>query len=373
MRGTRIRGVCTVISNCPEADSAAKRGVTPTTCGFYHSRIPIVCCPENKSPRPSENSFTNVDKNQNQGFTFPNTQQPSQTNRFTSRSDEKCTRYSKLVMGVVNAVPLVTDPEEVSIDVVKCDHNGVPLIVGGSPASPGEFPFMAAIGFNTDDGVGWYCGGTLISENFVLTAAHCASSRFYGDPIKIRLGDIDLTRNDDGAEYKEYNIQEIKVHEQYKPPTHYHDIALIKTFSEVKFTNFIRPACLWTKYEINHNVTIATGWGRTGYLENQSDKLLKVPLNVFDNSVCTRSYATDVSRLPSGISSSMLCAGELAGGRDTCQGDSGGPLIVSNSRNRCISYIVGITSFGKGCGGANLPAVYTRISSYLPWIEQNIW
>ncbi|KAK4871702.1 hypothetical protein RN001_015826 [Aquatica leii] len=372
MRGTNVQGICTLISNCPEADNKAKQGVTPTTCGFFHSRTPIVCCTERLFPRPNENSFLDP---QEEGFLFPDSNERESTpiERFVSKSEEKCIEYSKLVTGVVNAVPLVTDPEEVSIDVVKCDHNGVALIVGGSPASPGEFPFMAAIGYNTDDGIGWLCGGTLISEYFVITAAHCANSRFYGAPITIRLGDIDLKRSDDGTEYVDYDIQDIKVHEQYKPPTHYHDIALLKTVKEVKFTNFIRPACLWSKFEIDHNISVATGWGKTGYLDNQSDKLLKVALNIFENSVCSKAYTTDSLRLPNGIISNMLCAGELAGGKDTCQGDSGGPLIVSNPKNRCISYIVGITSFGKGCGGANVPAVYTRISQYLPWIEKHIW
>ncbi|KAF5272857.1 hypothetical protein FQR65_LT00453 [Abscondita terminalis] len=374
MRSTNVRGVCTLISDCPEADNKAKQGITPTTCGFFHSRTPIVCCTEKKPSRPHDNSFFINEKPQEQSFLFPEDDEGlMQTSRFVSKSEEKCTEYSQSVVGVVNAVPLVTDPEKVSIDVVKCDYNGLALIVGGSPASPGEFPFMVSIGYNTDEGIGWLCGGTLISKYFVVTAAHCANSRFYGVPIKIRLGDIDLKTNDDGAEYSEYEIQDIKIHEQYRPPTHYHDIALLKTSIEVRFTNFIRPACLWNKFEIDHNVSIATGWGKTGYLDKQSDKLLKVALNIFENSVCAKTYATDSLRLPNGILPNMMCAGELAGGKDTCQGDSGGPLIVSSSRNRCISYVVGVTSFGKGCGGVNVPAVYTRISHYLPWIENHIW
>ncbi|CAG2062816.1 unnamed protein product, partial [Timema podura] len=78
---------------------------------------------------------------------------------------------------------------------------------------------------------------------------------------------------------------------------------------------------------------------------------------------------TKTNALAQGILPSMLCAGELAGGKDTCQGDSGGPIQISNKNNHCIHYIIGVTSFGKFCAGKNAPGVYTRVSYFLPWIE----
>lgn len=77
--------------------------------------------------------------------------------------------------------------------------------------------------------------------------------------------------------------------------------------------------------------------------------------------------------LPSGIITSQLCAGELNGGKDTCQGDSGGPIQIVKNNPYCMYDIVGVTSFGKFCGFKNSPAVYTKVSYYIPWIESIVW
>nr|CAD7261909.1 unnamed protein product [Timema shepardi] len=109
--------------------------------------------------------------------------------------------------------------------------------------------------------------------------------------------------------------------------------------------------------------------------EDPSDILLKVSLSIIPNNQCNQLYHSEskTNELAQGILPSMLCAGELAGGKDTCQGDSGGPIQISNKNNRCIHYIIGVTSFGKFCAGKNAPGVYTRVSYFLPWIESIVW
>ena len=149
---------------------------------------------------------------------------------------------------------------------------------------------------------------------------------------------MDFTRSDESL-HADYQISQIIAHPDYKYPLKYNDIALISTTTTIRFTKFIRPACLNTKATVSQTVGIATGWGKLGmfllvYVEKQrrylnvklflefsgdnSKKLMKVALNLYDNSECSRSYRND-KNLPRGISSSMLCAGELSGGRDTCQ------------------------------------------------------
>lgn len=102
---------------------------------------------------------------------------------------------------------------------------------------------------------------------------------------------------------------------------------------------------------------------------------MKVNLNIIPNGDCEKYFKRekDTGQLKHGINDQMLCAGELKGGKDTCQGDSGGPLQVVLAEPYCMYSIVGIVSFGKFCGFANQPAIYTRVSKYIPWIEKTVW
>lgn len=98
---------------------------------------------------------------------------------------------------------------------------------------------------------------------------------------------------------------------------------------------------------------------------------MKVSLSIYDNKLCADAFAGHRS-VRSGVQASQLCAGNVAGGYDTCQGDSGGPLQITDQGNHCVFYVFGITSIGQGCG-AELPAIYTRVASYLSWIEPIVW
>jgi secreted trypsin-like serine protease len=95
---------------------------------------------------------------------------------------------------------------------------------------------------------------------------------------------------------------------------------------------------------------------------------MKVTLNIYSNDECAK-----VMTPREKVLNSMLCAGLLEGGKDTCQGDSGGPLQVVLEEPYCMYSIIGVTSFGKFCGFANSPAIYTTISSFIPWIENIVW
>lgn len=117
---------------------------------------------------------------------------------------------------------------------------------------------------------------------------------------------------------------------------------------------------------------IATGWGLIDFGADRSDDLLKVLLNIYPLTECRR-FFEQTRKIPNGIVESQLCAGNRGGRQDTCQGDSGGPLQVVTPGNNCIYHVIGLTSFGKSCGLSNSPGVYTRISSYLDWIESVVW
>lgn len=150
-----------------------------------------------------------------------------------------------------------------SFEVPKCD-NIVKLIVGGNVTKPGEFPHMAAIGWRRGNIETFDCGGSLISDRYVLTAAHCYLELDGQLPSFVRLGDQNLVRQDDGAHPKDVDILTFIRHPNFKRSQGlYNDIALVKLEESVKFTNFIRPACLYDREQVATEQAIATGFGLT--------------------------------------------------------------------------------------------------------------
>lgn len=288
-------------------------------------------------------------------------------------SETKCNEYAKLATSQIVALPLVPTPEPVHVDIPKCDFSSVPLIVGGEEAKFKEFPHMVALGYLENGSIDWKCGGSLISEYFVLTAAHCAPRN--NPPTIARLGGLNLKASNEGVQPINYLVVEIIRHPDYKAPAKYNDIALLKLDRHVEFNEAIRPACLYTTDTFAVNKTVATGWGKIDYAEKKSDNLLKVVLSIIDNNLCNELYQSDgvTRQLKNGIVPSMMCAGELEGGKDTCQGDSGGPIQITRPDNQCTYSIIGVTSFGKFCAAKNAPGVYTRVSSFVPWIESTVW
>jgi secreted trypsin-like serine protease len=104
-----------------------------------------------------------------------------------------------------------------------------------------------------------------------------------------------------------------------------------------------------------------------------SNTLQKAIVDVVDNLLCATNYNSSI-KVTDGITLDILCAGDSRNwAKDTCQGDSGGPLQIIHPNNSCIYQVIGITSFGKGCATINIPAVYTRVSHYVQWIEKNVW
>lgn len=102
--------------------------------------------------------------------------------------------------------------------------------------------------------------------------------------------------------------------------------------------------------------------------EIASKNLMKVLLTVYPNEDCSKSLS-----IKSKMLDGTLCAGQMAGGKDTCQGDSGGPLQIVLEKPYCMYSIVGVTSIGKFCGFANTPGIYTKVSDYVSWIEEMVW
>uniref|UniRef100_A0A182XW56 Peptidase S1 domain-containing protein n=1 Tax=Anopheles stephensi TaxID=30069 RepID=A0A182XW56_ANOST len=256
--------------------------------------------------------------------------------------------------------------------------NKIPVvgaIVGGESANDGEYPHMVALGRSClyPDGGGcvggyeWFCGGSLISDRFVLTAAHCAHVGMSNPPTVVQLGAQDLRQP-----ALIVAVRAIVQHPGYGGILSYNDIALIELSSPI---TTIQPAYLWPSETLPENVPlIATGWGKVGHFEEPSMTLQRVHIPIVPNNQCNQLLYRN-RRLRHGVLPTQLCAGDPHGGKDTCEGDSGGPLqmklpLAGANGKASLYYIVGITSNGGICGTVNRPGLYTRVSSYVGWIEQ---
>ncbi|KAL1375531.1 hypothetical protein pipiens_004646 [Culex pipiens pipiens] len=243
-----------------------------------------------------------------------------------------------------------------------------PFGISGLPARLYEFAHMGAIGWSQPNGtVDWRCGGSLIWDNFVLTAAHCAIDYRNVAPDVVRFGDLNIF-TEEGDEYaQQIGIAKFIRHPGHRFSSHYHDIALIQLERNVTINETVLPACLWTDMEVRFKRMDAVGWGKVGFSGEQSPELLKMGLSPVSNEECGKVFnKANNRRLRTGLQEYHICASDEKA--DTCEGDSGGPLQVKLMHNmRETPFIVGVTSFGLPCSPEN-PGVYTRVASYVDWI-----
>ncbi|XP_057586018.1 transmembrane protease serine 11B-like protein [Hippopotamus amphibius kiboko] len=226
-------------------------------------------------------------------------------------------------------------------------------IKGGSTAQEGEWPWQASLKKNGQH----YCGASLISERYLVTAAHCFKNTQDPRNYTVSFG------TKVSPPYMQHYIQQIIIHEDYIKGEHHDDIAVIVLTEKVLFKNDIHAVCLPEATQIfpPGEGVVVTGWGALSYDGKYPVLLQKAPVKIIDTNTCNAKEAYNGM-----VEDTMLCAGYMEGNIDACQGDSGGPLVHPNSRN--IWYLVGTVSWGADCGAINKPGVYTRVTSYRNWI-----
>ncbi|XP_077290821.1 transmembrane protease serine 9-like [Arctopsyche grandis] len=361
-------GVCKYLSECKKAqEQLNKNGINPTICSSSGSQS-VVCCPnddpiKNTTPAKSAVSLTHKECD------FP--KDAITVSRTGQKAWDKCIDLAESVFPCVSLDP---SSNALKIRMDTCQHTGVELIIGGTATTPNEFPHQAQLGYDneTKNGIEWnLCGGTLISEQWVMTTAHCHFSRNSREYVKyVWLAHEDLDK------YPEYlfNVVERVIHPEYRAPSIYNDIGLLKLDKKVKYSEKIRPACLHVGNQINDQKAIATGWGITdNKFGNKSDALLKVTLDKFSYEECSQVYRPERKSINGIRNDTQICYGGKTEAKDTCQGDAGGPLQIYNYGVHCTYTVIGITSVGRSCGIVNMPAVYTRVSAFVPWIESVVW
>ena len=237
--------------------------------------------------------------------------------------------------------------------------NRASRIVGGVQTEVNEYPWQA--GMVSRGGTRTFCGGTVINNRYVLTAAHCTAGQ-RASRIQVLLREHRIGTSDGEMRF---NVEQIIDHPSYTSASGTgYDFSLLKLSSTIDFSNLdnkVAPACLPTGGDFADVDAIVSGWGTTSSGGSQATALREVTVQTMTNAECRRAYGST-------INSSMLCAGVDGGGKDSCQGDSGGPLVTDVSGRYTL---IGVVSWGAGCGDAGFPGVYARVTEVTSWIEQN--
>ncbi|XP_059181148.1 chymotrypsin-like protease CTRL-1 [Centropristis striata] len=247
--------------------------------------------------------------------------------------------------------------------VAPLNTKGDTRIVGGENATAGSWPWQVSMHFSSAGFNSHICGGTLISDQWVLTAAHCIISNSLS-VWTLYLGRE--TQSGTNAHEVSRTVSKIIVHPDYNNTLLNNDIALMKLSSAVTFTSYIKPVCLAGNSSQFHNSTPcwATGWGKLGKNESLPALLQEVQVPVIGEKQCSCNYIPEPD---ANITGKMICAGQENKG--ACQGDSGGPLQCKQD-SKWIQ--AGVTSFGVPCALAGFPEVYARVSEFQTWIMDQV-
>ncbi|XP_043454331.1 kallikrein-8 [Prionailurus viverrinus] len=223
-------------------------------------------------------------------------------------------------------------------------------VLGGQECEAHSQPWQTAL----FQGVRLLCGGVLIDDNWVLTAAHCKKQKY-----TVRLGEHSLKKKDSSEQ--EMAVAQSIPHPCYNSSSedHSHDLMLIRLRGQASLGPQVKPINLADHCPQAGQKCTISGWGTvTSPRENFPDTLNCAEVEIFPLKKCKDVY-------PGEVTDGMICAGD-SNGADSCQGDSGGPLV-------CDGVLQGITSWGSDpCGRPERPGIYTNICRYLDWIKKTI-
>ncbi|KAL7286311.1 hypothetical protein TKK_0019271 [Trichogramma kaykai] len=239
----------------------------------------------------------------------------------------------------------------------------VARINGGENALPGEFPYQISLQINYVGHKSHSCGGSILNENWVLTAAHCVYQISQYAKTYVLSGKHSIYRIE--RTEQENLVEKIVVHENYSGKIGPNDIALLKLRSPLIFNEHVKPIDLPSKNSEVEGEVILSGWGAVhSHGRDTPDILQKATLTTIGLDVCNKAVEKYGDTK---VVSSNICTGPITGGISACQGDSGGPLVKEKNGK---AQLVGVVSWGViPCGFVGAPSVYTKVSSYIDWIE----
>ncbi|NXI37847.1 TRY1 protein, partial [Galbula dea] len=220
-------------------------------------------------------------------------------------------------------------------------------IVGGYTCAANSVPYQVSLNSGYH-----FCGGSLISREWVVSAAHCYKSR-----IQVQLGRTNLGITESTQQL--ISAAKIIRHPGYSASTLDNDIMLIKLATPAQLNKAVQTIPLPTSCVTTGTTCLISGWGNTlSSGSNYPDKLQCLKAPVLSSSTCSDAYPGQITR-------NMMCVGFVEGGKDSCQGDSGGPVV-------CNGQLQGIVSWGIGCAKKGYPGVYTRVCNFVSWVQQTM-
>ncbi|KAG6461524.1 granzyme B(G,H) [Manduca sexta] len=272
-----VEGTCISIYKCQSVILDIRDKKPPPTCGFQGNN-PLVCCTDCIEDRVANISYAVIDK----------------AAGLLWKRDKK---FWDVCVDYIHTLPyecklhVTSDVKKKWFAEEKCYH--IVLLprapAGGEDTKRGEKPFMVLLGYGPNvDSAQWLCGGSLISDRFILTAGHCVAATSLGP---VRFAALGVWKRDEPKElWQQHIIQKIIPHPEYRPPHKYNDIALLKTEKRVEFTPTLLPACLHSGEYNPYRSGEAYGWGYLGPNKPLANILQKVTLTEFTEKECALRY-----------------------------------------------------------------------------------
>lgn len=269
-------------------------------------------------------------------------------------------RRAVTVMGLCGAlVPALLGCTDVPNDETTDETIGETAqeVIGGTEAIAGEFPWQVQLSI---PGFSHWCGGSVIDNDWVLTAAHCVSGRTASD-FTARAGLQRRSAPDSNVQTR--GVRRIIRHPSYNPATIENDIALLELATPLTYTPRVQSISIRSSDAAAGTTSRVSGWGNTAPGSGSADALMKASLPVQSTATCNAA-----GTLPLLVRPSMVCAGFVAGDSGGCHGDSGGPLVVERGTFSGGWEQIGVVSWGVG-GTCSSYTVFARLSQFTAWID----